>query len=254
MRGKPTQPGYWPNGTPGPDIEYGDNPAVISTDVTGYDRDKNYVLNSNIKLVVNIPWIKGLSLTGNAAIDKGFDFRKLWQTPWYLYSWNYTAYDTINGQSTPRLSKGKRGYDAPQLTQNYNDNYLSTVNGLLNYENSFGPHAFKFLAGIEEIKGNSSYFSAFKTHYASPALDQLFAGAALDKDNTGSGSVSARLSYFGRVNYNYKSKYLAEFVWREDGSYIFPENKRFGFFPGVSAGWVMSEENFWKNNIADPPQ
>ena len=249
MRGKPSQPAYWPDGSPGPDIEYGNNPAIISTNATGSDKDKNYVLNSNLKLVINIPWIKGLSLTGNAAFDKSFDFRRLWQTPWYLDSWNYTSYDTINGKPVPHLDRGKRGYDAPQLTQTYTDTYLSTINGLLNYENSFGPHSVKFLAGVEEIKGNSSYFSAFRTHYVSPAIDQLFAGASLDKDNGGSGSVSTRLSYFGRVNYSYKSKYLAEFVWREDGSYIFPADKRFGFFPGVSAGWVMSEENFWKKSL-----
>jgi len=41
-----------------------------------------------------------------------------------------------------------------------------------------------------------------------------------------------------------------EFVWRYDGSYIFPEEGRWGFFPGVSAGWIISEENFWKNNIS----
>jgi TonB-dependent starch-binding outer membrane protein SusC len=60
----------------------------------------------------------------------------------------------------------------------------------------------------------------------------------------------ARLNYFGRVNYNFREKYLAEFVWRVDGSYIFPEAGRFGFFPGLSVGWRLSEENFWKNNLA----
>ena len=49
--------------------------------------------------------------------------------------------------------------------------------------------------------------------------------------------------------YNYKEKYLAEFLWRVDGSYVFPQNGRFGFFPGVSAGWRLSEEDFWKNNV-----
>ena len=248
MRGKPTQPAYWPDGTPGPDIEYGNNPAVISTDATGYNRDKNYVLNSNIKLNINIPWVKGLSLTGNAALDKSFRFDKFWQTPWYLYTWDYNTYDTINGVPKPHLERGKRGPDAPNLAETYTDGYLSTVNGYVNYENTFGgDHNFKFLAGVEEIKGHTDYFTASRYHYTSTAIDQLFAGASLDKDNNGSGSVEARLSYFGRVNYAYQSKYLAEFVWRYDGSYIFPEDKRFGFFPGISLGWVASQENFWKN-------
>src|SRR5690606_30112660 len=61
---------------------------------------------------------------------------------------------------------------------------------------------------------------------------------------------SARINYFGRANYDYQSKYLFEFVGRYDGSYIFPEEKRFGFFPGVSVGWRLSQENFWKQNFS----
>ncbi|MGN6246892.1 MAG: SusC/RagA family TonB-linked outer membrane protein [Ginsengibacter sp.] len=244
MRGKPTLPAYWPDGTPGPDIEYGNNPAVISTDATGYDRDKLYTLNTNLKLKFDIPWVQGLSLTGNAAIDKGFDFHKLWQTPWYLYTWDGSTMDA-NGK--PLLVKGKRGFDAPQMTESAQDNITTTLNGLLNYDRTFGDHGVKFLAGIEEIKGNGDNFSASRYHYVSPAIDQLFAGASLDKDNNGSGYVNRRLSYFGRVNYSFQEKYLAEFVWRYDGSYIFPSNgKQFGFFPGVSAGWVVSKENFFK--------
>ncbi len=58
MRGKPNLPAYWPDGTPGPDIEYGDNPVVVSTKATGYDRDKRYVINSNFKLNIKIPWVE----------------------------------------------------------------------------------------------------------------------------------------------------------------------------------------------------
>jgi TonB-linked SusC/RagA family outer membrane protein len=58
------------------------------------------------------------------------------------------------------------------------------------------------------------------------------------------------MSYFGRVNYDLSKKYMAEFVWRYDGSYKFPKDKRFGFFPGISLGWRMSDENFWKDNIS----
>lgn len=247
MRGKPTLPAYWPDGTPGPDIEYGNNPAVISTDATGYDRDKRYTLNTNLKLNFDIPWVKGLSITGNAAIDKGFDYRKLWQTPWYLYTWDGSSRDA-NGK--PLLVKGKRGFDAPRLTESAADNIGTTVNGLINYDRTFGDHGVKFLAGIEEIQGNGDDFSASRQHYVSPAIDQLFAGASLDKDNNGSGYVNARLSYFGRVNYSFRERYLAEFVWRYDGSYIFPSNgKQFGFFPGVSAGWVVSKEGFFKGAL-----
>lgn len=57
MRSKPNMPAYWPDGTPGPDIEFGDNPVVICTDQTGYDRDKRYVLNGDFGLNIQIPYI-----------------------------------------------------------------------------------------------------------------------------------------------------------------------------------------------------
>ena len=53
MRGKPNMPAYWPNGDPGPDIEYGDNPAVTTTSATGYDVSKWYILESNLRININ---------------------------------------------------------------------------------------------------------------------------------------------------------------------------------------------------------
>lgn len=248
MRGKPTLPAYWPDGTPGPDIEYGDNPVVISTDATGYDRDKYYNVNTNLKLNINIPWIKGLSISGTAAIDKGFNFRKTWQTPWYLYTWDYQSYDANN---KPVLVKGKRGFDDARLNQYSRDELTKTFFGLINYETKIADkHTLKILAGSELRKGNAEYFSAFRRFFASTAIDQLAVGGANEINNNGSGYVFSRLNYFGRVNYAFKEKYFAEFVWRVDGSYNFPKDNRWGFFPGISAGWVVSEENFFKNNVS----
>jgi TonB-linked SusC/RagA family outer membrane protein len=248
MRGKPTLPAYWPDGTPGPDIEYGNNPVVISTDATGYDRDKFYALNSNAKVNINIPWVKGLSVTGNAAIDKGFGFRKQWYTPWYLYTWDYQTYDENNN---PVLIKGKRGFEDPRLNQSMRDETRVLLNALLNYDRKFGAdHTFKFLVGTESNKGRGDYFSAFRRFFASTEVDQLNVGGAAEMNNGGSGYINERLNYFGRVNYGFRDKYLAEFVWRYDGSYIFPEDRRYGFFPGISAGWRISEEDFWKNSLS----
>ncbi|WP_240312827.1 TonB-dependent receptor [Flavihumibacter solisilvae] len=247
MRGKPTLPAYWPDGTPGPDIEYGDNPVVISTDATGYDKDKYYVLNTNLKLNISVPGVKGLTLTGNASFDKGFDFRKTWQTPWYLYTWDYNTYDA---DGNPVLVKGKRGFDDARLNEYSRDEITKTFYGLANYDTKIaGDHGIRLMVGSELRKGNADYFNAFRRYYASTAIDQLFAGGAAEINNGGSGWVNARLNYFGRVNYAFREKYLAEFVWRYDGSYIFPEQNRWGFFPGVSLGWRVSEEPFFANNI-----
>jgi TonB-linked SusC/RagA family outer membrane protein len=245
MRGKPNETAYWPNGLPGPDIEYGDNPVVVSTKATGYDHSKWYVLNTNARLNVKIPWVTGLSFTGNAAIDKGFNFRKVWQTPWYLYSWDGTS---VGADGTPVLEKSQKGFSNPALSQNTEDNQGILLNGLLNYETRIlADHSVKFLVGAERITSRGDRMNAYRRNFISPTLDQLDFGA-LDQfvQNGGSSFSQARLNYFGRVNYDYKEKYLAEFVWRYQGSYIFAKEGRFGFFPGISVGYKISEEDFWQ--------
>lgn len=247
IRGKPNVNAYWPNGFPGPDIERGENPAVMATDATGYDRQISYRLQTNVKLDISIPWVNGLSFLSNASYDRSIDNNKVWQTPWMLYYWD-GSYDANN---EPILSGGSRGYSEPRLSQNMSDRKQSTVNAMLNYETSIAKdHYLKILAGAEQITGESMSFSAYRRYFISDAIDQLYAGGDLEKDNSGSASGSARLNYFGRVNYNYKERYLAEFVFRYDGSYIFKAGERFGFFPGISLGWNIHKENFWKNNLS----
>lgn len=249
MRGKPNLPAYWPNGLPGPDIEYGDNPVVVSTKATGYDHNKTYAINTNFKLSLKVPWVEGLSLTANAAIDKGYNFRKRWATPWYLYTWDG---QTVDGDGNPVVARSKKGYDSPRLNQDFGDNQNVLLNGLLSYQTVLADnHTVNFLAGVERIEGDIESFSSARRNFPSTAIDQLFAGA-LDQflSNYGTASNSARLNYFGRVNYAFRDKFLAEFVWRYQGSYIFEASSRFGFFPGISIGYVLSEEGFWKENVA----
>lgn len=247
-RGKPTDVAWWFNGNPGPDVESDLNPVVMVTNLGGVDRDVRYILESNLKLNIIIPWIKGLSVTGNASIDKNFLNDKMWKIPFYLYVWDKTTKDA---SGMPLLNGSKRGVSQPQLNQTNQTGGRTTLNALVNYERRFAEkHKIKFLAGSENSQGISESFTASRKYYVSSTIDQLFAGGDLEKDNSGSASESARMNYFGRVNYDYMSKYLLEFVWRYDGSYIFPADKRWGFFPGFSAGWLPSEENFWKNNIS----
>lgn len=247
MRSYPNSHAYWPNGLYGPDIALGNNPVVITTKESGYNKRKDYVLESIVSLDISIPWIDGLSFTGNASIDKNFRNRKLWEIPWTLYTWNGQALDS-NGE--PDLEPAQRGFESPQLTQNMIDGQRIMFNGLLNYNlNINKKHDIGILLGSERISADTTNFLAFRKHFVSTAIDELFAGGEAEKDSDGSASIEARLNYFGRINYNYSDKYLAEFVWRYDGSYIFPKEKRFGFFPGISIGWVVSEEFFWKNNL-----
>lgn len=248
MRGKPTEQEVWPNGLPGPDIENGQNPIVITTDQTGYDKDKRDYFQSNGKLEINIPGVEGLKVSGTASVDKSFYNRKLWQTPWYLYFWNGTDYE--DDGVTPLLTKSVRStYTDPRLTQSNTTALNILLGGMINYDKKFGNHTINALAAVTRETIESDNFSAYRRYFISPAIDQLFAGGDLQKDNNGSGYQRARLSYFGRVAYNFKEKYLAEFLWRYDGSYIFPEDSRFGFFPGVLAGWNISQEEFFQDNV-----
>ncbi|WP_261387422.1 SusC/RagA family TonB-linked outer membrane protein [Chitinophaga pinensis] len=248
MRGKPTEPAFWPNGLPGPDIEYGNNPVVITTDQTGYDKDKRYYVQTNARLDILIPGVEGLKLSGNVAFDKYLKRTKRWMTPWYLYTWDKKTYEQDG--TTPQLVRSKRGTDQATLNQGDEDQSNILMRGLLTYDRTFNKnHTLNFVFGIERETVHSDNFNALRKYFISPLIDQMFAGGDAEKDNGGSAWDRARLNYFGRVAYNYKEKYLAEFVWRNDGSYMFPSASRFGFFPGLMLGWRISEENFWKDNV-----
>lgn len=241
MRGKPNMPGYWPNGDPGPDIEYGHNPVVTTTDATGYNDDKNYFLQTNLRLNIKIPWVEGLSVQGNYSYDKHMRYNKVFETPWYLYTWD--------GNPEHITVKGKRGLDAPQLTQNAGDDYQSTYNVYVTYDKQFGGHGLKVMAGTEGQKGLDNWMYAFRKNYVASDIDELFAGATDQyMANDGSASQFARRSYFGRANYSYNNKYLAEFILRYDGSYMFDD--AWGLFPGISVGWRIVDEDFWSSNIS----
>lgn len=248
MRGRPNEPAIWPNGLPGRDIENGQNPVVITTNQTGYDKDKRDYIQTNGKLEILIPGVEGLKVTGMAALDKYLYNGKRWSTPWYLYSWNRVDYEADG--VTPRLEKEMRStFTDPRLQQNSENRLNVTLTGMVDYNRVFGDHSISALAGVQKETVNSQFFNAFRRYYISSAVDQLFAGGDEARNNGGGEYNRARLGYFGRVGYNYKQKYLAEFLWRYDGSYIFPENSRFGFFPGVMAGWRVSEEEFFASSV-----
>ena len=248
MRGKPNYPAYWPNGLPGPDIEYGDNPAVIATPATGYDQDQRNYLQGTIGLDLKVPGVAGLTLRGNASYDQVFRNETQWRTPWTLYEWNRKT-QPRDSAGQPVLTPSPRGFNAPQLSEFSGRGTSILLNLVAEFRRSVGPHTIGLLGGIERQTADSSYLSAFRRDYVSDQVDQIFAGSDLGKTNDGTAFVAARQNYFTRLNYAFRDKYLVEFVARYDGSYIFPADKRFGFFPGVSAGWRISEEPFFRNHV-----
>src|SRR5437773_5289441 len=247
MRGKPNLAAYWPNGKPRPDIEYGDNPAVIATPATGYEKDDRYFLQSNLGGDWEVPGVSGLTLHANASYDVGSRADKAWRTPWTLYTWDYQTRDP-NGE--PVLQPALRGFGTPQLGQFDLHSTSSLLNVYAEYRREFGPHYVGIMGGIERQKVDSSSLSGFRDYFVSNQVDELFAGGDLGKTSSGTEWVAARLNYFSRLNYAFKNKYLLELVGRVDGSYIFPQSKRFGLFPAVSVGWRISDEPFFRDFIS----
>lgn len=250
MRGRPTEPEVWPNGLPGPDIENGQNPYVITTNATGYEHNPKDFVQTNGAVEFTNPWIEGLKLTLSAAVDKTINKNKKWETPWYLYTWDKVSYEPDG--VTPKLTKALRStFSDARLTQS-NGNVLNTnLTAMLNYDRNFGHHNIGILAGVTREKFTGDYISAYRREYISTAIDQPFAGGGTQLITGGNDNRNtynrARLGYYGRVTYNYMEKYLAEFLWRYDGSSLFPESHRFGFFPGILLGWNISEEPFFSN-------
>ena len=241
VRSKPTQPGYWPTGEPGPDIEYGDNPVVTGTDATGYDNQKDYYVQNTLKVNIKVPGVEGLTVQGSASFDKYFKMRKYFRIPWTLYSWD--------GNPEHKLTPGSKGPATPELTEQHTDQTFWMTNAVVSYDKTIGEHTFGITAGIEAEYRKQAYLLAFRKYFLSDKIDDMDAGGTSEMNNGGNTWEEARLNYFGRMSYNFKERYIAEFVWRADGSFRFPSNKRYGFFPGVSVAWRASEEPWWKDNV-----
>lgn len=249
MRGRPNEPAFWPHGEPGPAIEYGYNPVVSTTDLTGFNKTVDDYLQTTGKLDFKIPGVEGLKITGTAAFDKYWKRGKNWRTPWTLYSWDKTS---LLDDGTPELvGSVSSPFTDARLTETTANRLGVNLTGMATYDKKFNDHTISILAGVTRETDKGTGFNAFRRYFLSTLLPELSFGETKEQ-TIGINDIfsRARLSYFGRVNYNYQEKYLAEFLWRVDGSYIFPPNKRFGFFPGVSAGWVVSKEDFFRENVS----
>src|SRR5207249_2306696 len=198
MRGKPNLPAYWPNGLPGPDIEFGDNPVVTGTPATGYDEDQRDYVQGTLGGDFKVPAVSGLTLRANASYDVVFRSERQWRTPWTLYTWDYQTRDST-GQ--PVLLPAKRGFNAPQLNQTDRRGTSILLNLVAEYRRTVGPHTVGILGGIERQTADSSYINAFRRDFVSDQVDQIFAGSDVGKNNDGTEYVAARQNYFTRLNY-----------------------------------------------------
>ncbi|MEQ8553076.1 MAG: TonB-dependent receptor [Cyclobacteriaceae bacterium] len=130
------------------------------------------------------------------------------------------------------------------LNQRYQRSFTNNLNFTARIQKTIQDHTFSVLGGYEFIDFRDDRFSAFRDNFTLQDYQQLDAGSQANQQNSGGASEWALQSLFGRVNYNFKSKYLIEANLRYDGSSRFTEANRWGIFPSVSAGWVISEEQF----------
>jgi TonB-dependent starch-binding outer membrane protein SusC len=247
----PTQWSFWPSGEPGPDIEYGDNPVVTSTFEGGFDDQTTYKNQLTFRATIEPPMIKGLSISGQYTYDVDNFYRKQFRKPWILYfpKWDTAVRNSEGFITSMDLTPTPRGYSAPELAEDYNRSIrqLSLISA--NYNLQIGDHAIGLYGGYEQLTDDGNWFGGFRRYYISDVVQTLNAGADAEKNNWGSMEIYARKSWIGRFNYSYQGKYLAEIVFRRDGSLKFPPDNRWGNFPGFLVGWRASEENFWKENL-----
>ncbi|MEX0882722.1 MAG: SusC/RagA family TonB-linked outer membrane protein, partial [Cyclobacteriaceae bacterium] len=230
----PMMPVYYQNGLPSAGIEQGLNPAVMTTSASGDHNTKTKRAITQLGFDIKAPWVEGLGLDGFFVFSNEDILDKRWRTPWTVYN-----YDRANDEYIP-LRGGR--ITAPELTQSTRSITSTFVNLRLKYENQMEDHYISTFIGAEQTEGANGYYEAFRRNYLSPTLAELFAGDPASQQNDGVSSESSRQSLLGRVSYNFQEKYMIDFNARYDGSYVFPEGKRFGFFPGVSVAWVLSEE------------
>lgn len=250
----PTNWSFWPKEGwyPGPDIEYGDNPVETSTFSAGVNDQKTYRFLSTFGATIDVPFVKGLSFTGSYSFDLTNYYNKAFYKPWILYypNWNQATRGADGFITDMPLTPTYRGLSTPENNERYDRTINQTTMFNVNYVKTVGDHNMSFFAGYEQYQSDWNYFRGYRKYYISDVIQTMDAGNPKDQVIAGSASIYARKSYIGRATYDYQGKYLAEVVFRADGSLKFPEDNRWGYFPGILVGWRASEENFWKENLS----
>lgn len=236
----PMMPVYYENGLPSAGIEQGLNPAVMVTELSGLNNTKTKRFQTKAGFDLNLPWIEGMKVDGFLVFNNNEVLNKRWRTPWTVYNHNKNTDEYLP------LTGGR--ITSPELTQSSGSTYSIFYNARLSYQKSFGGHDINTFVAYEQSKGKYSYFEAFRRGFLSNTLPELFAGDPVTQQNNGQASESARKSVFGRIGYNFQEKYMIDVNLRVDGSHAFAKGNRWGFFPGVSAAWLISKEAFFENS------
>ncbi len=205
-----------------------------------------------LMMVNNSNKTKNVTLTANAYADfqiiKSLHFRT---TLGVKYDSNdYRSFNPLYHFSVYSYNDTRTS-----VSQSKSDGWGITWTNTLTYNWNLGKHAFDAMLGTESYRseGSSLYAAngSLRTGFDSWPYAWISNGTATSNETGLSASGSPWdeeriMSYFGRLSWNYKETYMATATLRCDGSSRFARGHRFGWFPSVSAGWVMSNERFWK--------
>jgi len=239
-RTRPWYPATLPDETKVPwgGIDVGSIATVSNIDLMGYNRSNDKNIRGIATFTYDFENVEGLQAKANINYTTTDVYSKRFQKPitFWTYNPNTDVYTASASFDQSRLAESI--YRSSVLTQQYS----------LNYNNTFKEkHRVSALALFESIDVKSNFFNASRTDLLTPAIDQLFIGSTTGMGNNGSASEMGRISYVGRFNYSYDDRYLLETIIRADASAKFPSDTRWGYFPSVSLGWMISNESFMEN-------
>ncbi len=234
MERAPIYNAYWSDGRYA-DGKDGDNP-IAQRDLSGSMRRQNYRVGGKLQLVLTP--LKGLTLTGIVAPQysfyKGKDHRK-----------RYEVY-RITGEPIPGTN-----FSSTSVSETRNDNHSLTKQLYANYKLQLNRHSLGLMAGYEDYSYKWENEGASRTNYSLVNFPYLDLGPEDYQFNSGRAGHNAYRSFFGRIMYSWADRYLLQANIRSDGSSRFAEDHRWGTFPSVSAGWVISEEPWFNKSVVD---
>lgn len=203
----------------------GDNQLKVSE--VNISEKFTYNINKHLDVVANVGYNTGVASR---------DVKKM-----AITSYNYAGTE-INGG--PAISNQKNS--SYEKTSSRTDFY--SIVGYLNYHNTFKEkHNINAMLGAQYELKEYDYFGVSVKDIQNSLEVVNGAGELALKDKHGTKWQEAVMSYYSRLNYNYKEKYLFEVNMRYDGSSKFQPSNRWDFFYGLSGGWRLSEESFMKN-------
>lgn len=217
--------------------------AKMTADISGYRRYKqSQVLTSGIfeydfGTLTNV--LKGLKAKVMFSYDYHLNNNTIYRKQYYQYAYDpatQTYKQKLYASSAPSNLR-REHYDTQQFLSQYT----------LSYNRDFGPHSVAAVVGMETQRRTGDNFYAMRNlAFSSPYLFNGVEEGQVANSATG-GIYSANYNAFiGRLNYSFAQRYLVEGQFRYDGSSKFAKGHRWGFFPSVSLGWVVSEEPWFK--------